>query len=95
MFLHVTEARYLDAFRIEVAFNDGKKGVADLSEALKDPVFEPLKNPEQFMQFQVDPDLETIVWANGADLAPEYIYFQAFKKDSSLQTQFKAWGYIK
>jgi hypothetical protein len=35
MFLHVTEARYLDAYRIEVAFNNGKKGIADLADALK------------------------------------------------------------
>jgi len=95
MFLHVIEARYLDAFRIEVAFNNGKRGIADLSEALKGPVFEPLKNPEQFARFQVDPELETIVWENGADLAPEYIYYQAFKQDAALQMQFQQWGYAK
>ena len=95
MFLHVTEARYLNAFRIEVAFNNGKKGIADLTEALKGPVFEPLKNPQQFARFQVDPELETIVWENGADLAPEYIYYQAFKEDAALQALFQQWGYVK
>jgi hypothetical protein len=29
--------------RVELTFNDGRKGIADLSEALKGPVFEPLK----------------------------------------------------
>ena len=51
MFLHVTEARYLDAYRIEVAFNNGKKGIADLADALKGPVFEPLKNTQAFARF--------------------------------------------
>ena len=42
----------------------------------------------------IDEELETIVWPNGADLAPEYVYFQAFKEDPDLQSQFKQWGYI-
>ena len=95
MFLHVTEARYLNAYCIEVAFNNGKKGIADLVDVLKGPVFESLKSPEAFASFKVDPDLETIVWENGADLAPEYIYYQTFKNEASLQTQFKEWGYVK
>ena len=93
MFLQVTQARYLDSYRIEVVFNNGKKGIADLSEILTGVVFEPLKNVEQFAKFTVDEELETIVWENGADLAPEYIYFQAFKNEPELQAQFREWGY--
>lgn len=94
MFLHITQASYLDGYRVEVVFNDGKKGVADLSEALKGAVFEPLKNVALFAKFCVDDELETLVWENGADLAPEYIYFQAFKNEPELQPQFKEWGYV-
>jgi hypothetical protein len=90
MILHITEARYLDNYRIEVVFNDGKKGVADLSEILTGAVFEHLKNIDAFTKFHVD---YTIIWENGADLAPEYIYFQAFKNEPELQAQFEDWGY--
>jgi hypothetical protein len=90
MILHITEARYLDNYRVEVVFNDGKKGVADLSEVLTSEVFEPLKNLDVFTKFHVD---YTIIWQNGADLAPEYIYFQAFKNEPELQAQFESWGY--
>jgi hypothetical protein len=94
MFLHITNAHYVDDYKIEVSFNNGRKGVADLGGALKGPVFESLKNKSEFSSFKVDKELETIVWPNGADLAPEYIYFQAFKDEPELQSQFKQWGYI-
>jgi hypothetical protein len=37
-------------------------------------MFEPLRNAEVFQQVKVDPELETVVWPNGADLAPEFLY---------------------
>jgi hypothetical protein len=94
MILHVTDAKYLEDYRIEVSFNDGKKGTVDLSQSLRGTVFEPLKNKKIFSQFKIDHELDTIVWPNGADLAPEYLYFQAFKNVPNLQDQFKKWGYI-
>jgi hypothetical protein len=55
-------------------FHYGLEGSVDLSGELWGPMFEPLKNPEVFQQVKVDPELETVVWPNGADLAPEYRY---------------------
>ncbi len=94
MFLHVTSAKYIEDYKVEVSFNNGRKGVADLSDALRGPIFEPLREKATFMQFKLDEELETICWPNGADLAPEYIYFKAFKDEPDLQAQFKKWGYI-
>jgi hypothetical protein len=93
MFLHVTEAKYLEGFRIELPFNDGRRGIADLREALRGPVFEPLRDESLFSRLTVDEELETVVWPNGADLAPEYLYYQAFKQDPELQGRFREWGY--
>jgi hypothetical protein len=94
MFLHVTDAKYLEDYKVEVSFNDGRKGVADLSDALKGKVFEPLANKAMFANFVVDAELDTLVWPNGADLAPEFIYFQAFKHEAELQGKFRQWGYL-
>jgi len=94
MILHITDAKYLEDYRIEVSFNDGKKGTVDLSQSLKGTVFDPLKDKNVFSQLKLDDELDTIVWPNGADLAPEYLYFQAFKNVPELQDQFKEWGYI-
>jgi hypothetical protein len=37
-------------------------------------MFEPLKDPDLFLQAKLDPELETLIWPNGADLAPEFLY---------------------
>lgn len=74
MILHVKEAKYLHDYVIWLRFNDSAEGLVDLRDELYGEVFEPLKNMEKFRSFKVDPDLETIVWDNGADLAPEFLY---------------------
>lgn len=39
-------------------------------------VFEPLNSIVVFANFSFDKELETIVWSNGADFAPEFLYQQ-------------------
>ena len=93
MILHVTQAKYIEDYKLEVLFNNGHKGIADLAQVLEGPVFKPLQDKSFFAQLRVDKELETIVWPNGADFAPEFIYFQVFKNKHELQPQFKQWGY--
>jgi hypothetical protein len=74
MFLHVIEAKYIRDYVIWLRFNDGAEGEIDLERELEGEVFGPLRNQRLFRQFHVDPELGTIVWDNGADLAPEFLY---------------------
>lgn len=74
MILHVKEAKYLHDYVIWLRFNDGTIGEVDLRDELYGEVFEPLKDMGKFKSFRVDPDLETIVWENGADMSPEFLY---------------------
>lgn len=74
MILHVKEAKYLHDYIIWLRFNDGAEGEIDLKDELDGEVFEPLKDLVAFQNFRVDPELQTIVWENGADLAPEFLY---------------------
>lgn len=73
MILHVKEAEYLHDYVIWVKFNDGIEGEVDLRGELTGEIFGPLKDKKIFRSFKVDPVLETIVWENGADLAPEFL----------------------
>jgi hypothetical protein len=93
--VNVVNATYAGGHRIEITFNDGRTGIVDLSEALAGPAFESLSDEDEFRRFSVSDELDTIVWENGADLAPEFLYFQAFKQDPGLQELFRNWGYLK
>jgi hypothetical protein len=83
MIPRVVEVQPLQGYRLWVRFHDGKDGTVDLSNELWGPMFEPLKDPDLFFQARVDPDLETVIWPNGADLAPEFLY-QAAQHDASV-----------
>lgn len=71
--LHIKSVKYIADFKIWVAFDDGAEGQVDLNGQLVGPVFDPLKDKSFFSRVSVDPELETIVWPNGADLAPEFL----------------------
>ena len=70
MILHVTEAKYLRDYKLWLRFNDGAEGEVDLEAELEGEMFAPLKDLTLFRRFRVDPELQTIVWENGADLRP-------------------------
>lgn len=70
----VVEARYVRDYVVWLRFRDGTCGEVDLSTKLRGPVFEPLKNVEFFKQVRLDPEADTIVWPNGADIAPETLH---------------------
>jgi len=74
MILHVTDAKHLQDYQLWLKFNDGTEGAVDLSKELWGEVFEPLKDVNLFSQVKVDTELDTIVWPNGADLAPEFLH---------------------
>jgi len=92
--LSILKANYKNEYKILLEFNDSKKGEVDLKDFIingKIKPFKELQNIEKFKQFQVD---YTLKWNDELDLAPEYLYFKAFKNDSSLQNKFHEWGYI-
>ena len=70
--IKVIKARYIEDYKIEFQFSDGKIKTIDLSNEFYGEVFEPLKDIEYFKKFSLNPF--TIEWENGADFAPEYLY---------------------
>ncbi len=73
MISRLIDARYVRDYTVWLRFSDGAEGEVDLAGVLEGPIFEPLKRNEMFRSFQVHPELKTLVWPNGADLAPEFL----------------------
>ena len=74
MKFHVMSATYVSGYVVRLKFRDGIAGEIDLSSELTGPMFESLRKLENFKQFKVHPEFHTLVWPNGADLAPEFLY---------------------
>jgi hypothetical protein len=68
----VVHAEHSGGFQLHVVFNDGSENTIDFEQWLEGPMFEPLKNLDYFKRFFVDGG--TVVWPNGADVAPETLY---------------------
>jgi hypothetical protein len=73
MLPRITQARYIDGYTVWLRFADGTEGTVDLSGELLGPMFEPLHDRAVFSQVRLHPELHTLVWPNGADLAPEFL----------------------
>jgi hypothetical protein len=71
---YVIDVSYLEDYKLRVFFEDGTNKVVDLRPYLDGPIFEPLKNLDFFRQVSVNTDIDTIVWPNDADFAPEFLY---------------------
>ena len=75
--VRLTEATYLDGYRLFLRFSDGKSGAVDLADVLDDfPLAAELKPIDRFREFYLD-EWPTIVWPNGFDLSPEMLYERA------------------
>jgi len=71
----VTAATALPKYRLTVRFSDGTEGEVDLQDFVfgdRRPIVAALRDPGTFAACRVE--LDTVVWANGFDLAPEFLY---------------------
>lgn len=74
MILHTTLIEPRNDYRLFVRFNNDVSGVIDLASELWGEMFEPLKDPALFATARQDSTMGTVVWANGADFAPEFLW---------------------
>jgi hypothetical protein len=70
----VKKAANAGGYRLLLTFEDGDERLVNLEPHLDGPIFDPLKDQAYFSQFRVSEDLDTVVWPNGADFSPDFLY---------------------
>ena len=73
MFLHTTHVEARPGHRLLVTFNNGVQGEVALVDELWGSMFEPLRDEAMFATARQCEVMGTVVWANGADFAPEFL----------------------
>lgn len=71
MLLTIKDVEYLGEYTLLCTFSTGERRRVDLTPLLDYPVFQELRDKNKFVHFGLE---DTIFWANGADIAPEYLY---------------------
>jgi hypothetical protein len=70
----IVEVEVVGEHRLRLAFEDGVSGELDASNWDWSGVFEPLRDPVCFARVELDEELGTISWPDGADVAPETLH---------------------
>jgi hypothetical protein len=80
--LWVVAAKIVEEYKIAIQFNDGSDGIVDFQKIIENDhraIIKELLDKKKFQTVKVEYD--TLVWENGVDFAPEYLYEKANKKE--------------
>ena len=61
-------------YTVRVQFDDATTQVINFEPMLAGEIYGPLRDVSLFNQVQIDPDVHTLVWPNGADFDPETLH---------------------
>jgi hypothetical protein len=74
----VVDTKYIKDYTLYVKFNDNLEAELDLSDYINakqnTSILSELKDLSIFKTAKLNSDIDTVVWANGADIAPERLY---------------------
>ena len=74
MIRRIDKVRVCGPHSLRLVFDDEIRKTVKVLPLLEGPVFAPLREPTYFGRVLLDPVAGTVVWPNGADLAPEALY---------------------
>lgn len=78
MLVDVVGVKVLEGYDLLLNFSDGKEGIVNIKKLISfKGIFSPLKDYGYFTSVKINPDIGTLCWDNGADLAPDSLYIEA------------------
>ena len=70
----VTSFQIVGPYKLQIVFDDRTEQVIDFEPVLAGESYRPLRDLHVFNQVQIDPEVHTLVWPNGADFDPATLH---------------------
>ena len=70
----IIDCQLLPPYSLKLKFGDGLTRVIDLERVLEGVLYGPLRNPTIFSKVMIDPEVQTVIWPNGADFDPAVLH---------------------
>lgn len=78
MYYDIVDFKYIKDYKLEIKFQNGKKGIVDLkSYKNKGGVFSAFEDISFFKKVFLNKELNVLCWPNNIDIAPETLYQMA------------------
>lgn len=87
----VIQFEIVGPYTLRVIFDDGTEQVIDFQPVLVGELYGPLHDETLFKQIEIDPEVHTLVWPNGADFDPATLHDWP-KYANSMRQLAKRWA---
>jgi hypothetical protein len=88
----IIDCLLLPPYSLKLKFSDGLTRVIDLERVLEGEIYGSLRDPIFFSKVMIDPEVQTVIWPNGADFDPAVLHdwplhSEAFEQAAKLWKQ--------
>lgn len=73
-FYRVVHFEFVADYTLKIKFDDESTQTINFRPVLQGALFGPLQDSALFNQVEIDPEVHTLVWPNGADFDPETLH---------------------
>ena len=90
----IVDFEIVGSYTVRVKFDDETEQIIDFRPVLEGVLYGPLQDEHVFNQVEIDPEVHTLVWPNGADFDPETLHDWP-KYAEEMKKMAKRWGEMK
>jgi uncharacterized protein DUF2442 len=87
----VTSVELLGGYKLRVGFDDSSAREIDLEPVLEGAIYGLLRDRAVFASVEIDPEVHTLVWPNGADFDPAILHDWP-KHEAAMRQLAKRWA---
>ena len=87
----VVECQMVEDYTLRIGFDDGTFQTINFQPVLVGELYGPLQDISLFNQVEIDPEVHTLVWPNGADFDPATLHDWA-EQIEELEARAQQWA---